>query len=150
LISSPTTPDDLTDAAARTLLFRVGSTVYGCDIGAVREVVPYSRLTRLPGAPPHVQGLMNLRGTIVTVMDLGVRFDPARPQLRNGSILVAAAGTRLAGIAVEEVMDVRPVVAEEVQEAGSTFDGVVRGMGHSADQVVILIDILSLVKQVLL
>ena len=62
-------------AAARTLLFRVAGKTYGCDIDAVREIIPYRRATRLPGAPSFVQGLINLRGTIVTVLDLGTRLE---------------------------------------------------------------------------
>src|SRR6478752_4141786 len=77
-------------AAARTLLFRVSGSVYGCDIDAVREIIPYRRATRLPGAPPYVQGLINLRGTIVTVLDLGARLDATRPAMRDmgGSIIL--------------------------------------------------------------
>ena len=84
LASSETLPESR--ATARTLLFRVAGKVYGCDIEAVREIIPYRRATRLPGAPPFVQGLVNLRGTIVTVLDLGARLDPARPPVRDGSI----------------------------------------------------------------
>jgi len=135
---------------ARTLLFRVGETIYGTDIADIREVIPYRRVTRLPDAPPHVQGLVNVRGTLVTVIDLGRRLEAARPPVRRGSILIAAVGTRVAGVAVDEVMDVRSVVADEMAAAGSTFDGLVRGVGHSAEQVVILIDIPTLVKHVLL
>ena len=124
--------------------------MYGSDIGDIREVVPYRRVTRLPGAPAHVQGLLNLRGTIVTVIDLGVRLDPTREPVRRGSILIAALGTRLAGIAVDDVMDVRPVVTGELGAVGATLDGAVLGLGHSSAQVVILIDIPTLVKHVLL
>lgn len=146
----PSTPDALGEASARTLLFRVGQTIYGTDIADIREVIPYRRVTRLPGAPDHVQGLVNLRGTIVTVVDLGQRLDPARAPVRKGSILIAAVGDRVTGIAVDDVMDVRPVLADELTAAGSTFDGIVRGLGHSAAQVVILIDIPTLVQHVLL
>jgi purine-binding chemotaxis protein CheW len=148
--TAPTLPDVREDAAARTLLYRVGRTVYGSDIADIREVVPYRRVTRLPGAPAHVQGLLNLRGTIVTVLDLGRRLDPTRDPVRSGSILIATVGSRLTGIAVDDVMDVRPVVADELTAAGATLDGAVIGLGHSAAQVVILIDIPTLVQHVLL
>ena len=65
-------------AARRALLFRVGAAVYGCDIDDIREIVPFRQATRLPGAPAYVQGLINLRGTIVTVLDLGVRLAASR------------------------------------------------------------------------
>jgi purine-binding chemotaxis protein CheW len=140
-------------AAARTLLFRVAGSVYGCDIDAVREIIPYRRATRLPGAPPYVQGLINLRGTIVTVLDLGARLDASRPAMRDigGSIILAEHGTRVVGVAVDEVMDVQ-AIAEEPADAGSGDGGggLVRGLGHLGDDVVVLIDIHTLVTQVLL
>jgi purine-binding chemotaxis protein CheW len=142
-------------AAARTLLFRVAGGVYGCDIDAVREIIPYRRATRLPGAPSYVQGLINLRGTIVTVLDLGARLDRTRPQVRDvgGSIILAEHGTRVVGIAVDEVMDVRAITEEPVDASaggGDTRGGLVRGLGHLDGDVVVLIDIHTLVTQVLL
>ena len=140
-------------AAARTLLFRVAGDVYGCDIDAVREIIPYRRATRLPGAPPYVQGLINLRGTIVTVIDLAARLDATRPPMRDGggSIILAEHGTRLVGVAVEEVMDVQAIAEEQVEAAnGHSAGGLVRGLGHLEDGVVVLIDIHTLVTQVLL
>jgi purine-binding chemotaxis protein CheW len=141
-------------AAARTLLFRVAGSVYGCDIDAVREIIPYRRATRLPGAPPYVQGLINLRGTIVTVLDLGVRLDATHPPVRDiggGSIILVQHGTHLVGVAVDEVMDVQAIAEESIDAGlGDTRDGLVRGLGHLEDGVVVLIDIQTLVTQVLL
>ncbi len=140
-------------AAARTLLFRVAGRVYGCDIDAVREIIPWRRATRLPGAPPYVQGLINLRGTIVTVLDLGTRLDAARPLMADagGSIVLAEHGTRVVGVAVDEVLDVQVIAEERIEQAaGDTRGGMVRGLGHLGDDVVVLIDIHTLVTQVLL
>ena len=140
-----------TRASARTLLFRVAERVYGCDIEAVREIIPYRRATRLPGAPRYVQGLINLRGTIVTVLDLGARLDGARPPVRDGSIILATHGTRVVGVAVDEVMDVRAITEEPIAaSAGDLPRGLVRGLGHLGDGVVVLVDIHALVMQVLL
>src|SRR5687767_14356223 len=61
-------------SALRLLLFGVGGTVYGCDIASVREIVALRPTTRLPGSPPFVSGLVNLRGAIVTVIDLAMRL----------------------------------------------------------------------------
>jgi purine-binding chemotaxis protein CheW len=140
-------------AAARTLLFRVAGGAYGCDIDAVREIIPYRRATRLPGAPPYVQGLINLRGTIVTVLDLGARLDTSRPAMRDsgGSIILAEHGTRVVGVAVDEVLDVQAIAEEPVDAGtGDARGGLVRGLGHLGDDVVVLIDIHTLVTQVLL
>jgi purine-binding chemotaxis protein CheW len=146
---SETIPDTRVDA--RTLLFRVADRVYGCDIEAVREIIPYRRATRLPGAPPYIQGLINLRGTIVTVTDLGIRLDAGRAPVREGSIILASVGTRVVGVAVDEVMDVQTIAEEPVAAgAGDGPRGLVRGLGHLDDGVVVLVDIHALVTQVLL
>jgi len=148
LASSETLPESR--ATTRTLLFRVAGKVYGCDIDAVREIVPYRRATRLPGAPSFVQGLINLRGTIVTVLDLGTRLDPARPPMREGSIILATHGTHVVGVAVDEVMDVQGISEEHVESHGGARDALIRGLGHLENDVVVLVDIHTLVTQVLL
>ena len=150
LASSETIRD--TSAAARTLLFRVGDSVYGCDIDSVREIIPYRRATRLPGAPSYVQGLINLRGTIVTVIDLGIRLHATRAPIEDGSIILATLGAKLVGVAVDEVMDVQAIDEESVETgAADAPAGLVRGLGRLDDDgVVVLVDIQTLVTQVLL
>ena len=148
MASSETLPD--AHATTRTLLFRVAGKVYGCEIDAEREIIPYRRATRLPGAPTFVQGLINLRGTIVTVLDLGARLDAARPPVRDGSIILATHGNRVVGIAVDEVMDVQGIAEEHVEAHGGARDALIRGLGHLENDVVVLIDIHTLVTQVLL
>jgi purine-binding chemotaxis protein CheW len=142
--------------ARRTLLFRVGATVYGCDIDDIREIVPHRQATRLPGAPPYVQGLINLRGTIVTVLDLAARLEVGRAPVSDGSIMLVpvANSSRLVGLAVGEVLDVRSVDATTDRRAPRADDDdddrVVRGIVQIDDTTVILLDILTLVRQVLL
>ena len=132
----------------------MGATVYGCDIDEIREIVPYRQATRLPGAPRFVQGLINLRGTIVTVIDLAVRLDAARPAVTDGSIMLVTlpgSTTRLVGIAVQEVMDVRVVGPQDAGAGGGEAAAdVVRGLAQIDGSTVILLDIHILVRQVLL
>jgi purine-binding chemotaxis protein CheW len=154
LASSETTIAELS-VATRTLLFRVAGSVYGCDIDCVREIIPWRNATLLPGAPDYVQGLINLRGTIVTVLDLGARLDPAREHVRDGgnggSIILVEHGTHVVGAAVDEVMDVQAVEQEPVEDAaGEARGGLVRGLGHLEGDVVVLLDIHMLITQVLL
>lgn len=154
MVSSETTIAE-PSVATRTLLFRVGSRVYGCDIDCVREIIPWRRATRLPGAPAHVQGLVNLRGSIITVLDLAARLEPDAPppdEAHAGrSIILLDHGARVVGAAVDEVMDVQGVVPEPVEEAsGGPRGGLVRGLGHLEGEVVVLLDIHMLITQVLL
>ncbi|HET6680536.1 MAG TPA: chemotaxis protein CheW [Gemmatimonadaceae bacterium] len=136
-------------AAFRLLLFGVGARVYGCDIADIREIVPNRPATRLPGAPDHVRGLINLRGTIVTVVDLARRIDggEARP---DGSIILVDRGSRQVGLLVDDVRDVQPVASDRFETATDDLSrgGLVRGLGHLDDGVVIVLDVLWLVGQI--
>jgi chemotaxis signal transduction protein len=132
----------------RTLLFQVGNAVYGCDIAAVREIVPVRKTTRLPGTPDYVDGLINLRGTILTVIDLGARLEGARGPVEEGSVVIVEVDGRHLGLVVSEVRDVTPLRIDPRPE--DRPDEVVLGLGHLTDTVVIILDIPALVKQVLL
>jgi purine-binding chemotaxis protein CheW len=145
LDSTTSTPDLV---AASALLFRVGANLYGCDIADAQEIIPLRPMTRLPGAPPYVRGLMNMRGTIVTVLDLGVRLDPSRAPITEGSILLVRRRERLVGVIVEEVADVRALDVEPRED--STNGGIVRGVAMADDAAVVLLDLEAIFKQVLL
>jgi purine-binding chemotaxis protein CheW len=138
------------EAATRTLLFRAAGRVYGAAIDEVREIVTWRPSTRLPGAPASVQGLINLRGLVVTVLDLGAWMEPGSPPSVEGSIILVQHGARFAGVAVDEVLGVQPLAGESLPDADSGRGGAVRGLGRLDDTVVIVLDIHTLVRQVLL
>ncbi|HEV8215732.1 MAG TPA: chemotaxis protein CheW [Gemmatimonadaceae bacterium] len=135
----PTTP---------ALLFRSGDAVYGVDSTQIQEIIPILRVTRLPGAPPFVRGLINVRGTIVTLIDLGLRLEPSRAPIVDGSVLLARFRDRTVGLVVDEVLDVRGVVVEESPE-GST-SGVVRGLSTVDARAVVILDLDAMMHRVLL
>jgi len=131
-----------------TLLFRVGGATYGCDIGPTQEIIPLRPMTRVPGAPGYVRGLINMRGTIVTVLDLGVRLDPSSRPVAEGSILMLRYRDRLVGIVVEEVVDMRALEIDH-GDAEQPGGGIVRGMATLDDAPVVVLDLDALIKQVL-
>jgi purine-binding chemotaxis protein CheW len=134
---------------APTLLFRVGGATYGCAIDATQEIIPLRAMTRVPGAPAYVRGLINMRGTIVTVLDLGLRLDPSSAPIVEGSILMLRYRDRLVGLVVEEVVDLRPLEIED-GEAAQRGRTIVRGMATLDDAPVVVLDLDALIKQVLL
>jgi purine-binding chemotaxis protein CheW len=93
-------------------------------VSAVREVVPLVRFTRLPGAPRQILGLVNVRGSIVTIVDAAAVLHPDDVSGPLGMVLVVDAGTRGVGLAVERVADVR---ARRAEVGYTELD--VRGMG---------------------
>jgi purine-binding chemotaxis protein CheW len=150
----PSTESILDEVTSSTLLFRVGTTVYGCDIGAAQEIIPLRRATRLPGAPAYVRGLINVRGTIVTVVDLGARLEAGRAPIEDGSILLVRRGARLVGLVVDEVVDVRSLAVEPLEHEAGIVAGVAKGQASGAgtgqDAPIPVLDIDALIKQVLL
>jgi purine-binding chemotaxis protein CheW len=130
-----------------TLLFRVGASTYGCDISLTQEIIPLRPATRLPGAPAFVRGLINIRGSIITVLDLGVRLDPTRAPMADGSIMLVRRGERLVGVVVDEVLDVRVLDVECGEGAGAA---ITRGVATADGEAVIVLDLEALIGQVLL
>lgn len=134
------------------VLFRLAERVYGIELGSVREILPNRRATRLPGAPAFVSGLINVRGSIVTVIDLGARLDERTSVRLDGSVILVEHGTKVVGLAVDEVMDVQQLGADSIEAAAgdAARGGSVRGLGHLGDRVVILLDIDTIIRHVLL
>ena len=131
-------------------MFAVAGTVYGCDIGAVREIVPLRRTTRLPGAPAYVRGLVNLRGAIVTVIDLAARLGGGT-SAHDGSVVLAEFGNKNVGLAVDEVRDVQILPPERFEPATGDVarGGIVRGLGHLDSGVVIVLEVPAVIRQVM-
>ena len=122
--------------------------MYGVDSTQIQEIIPFRRVTRLPGAPPFVRGLINVRGTIVTVIDLGVRLDPECAPTDDGSVLLARYHDRTVGLAVGEVLDVRGVVIEALPERQT--GGVIRGLSTVDASAVVILDLDAMMHPILL
>lgn len=150
MASTETTTDAPAAGVLRLLLFAVAGTVYGCEIGAVREIVPLRHATRLPGAPAYVRGLVNLRGAIVTVIDLPARL-AGTSAAEDGSVVLAEFGNKQVGLAVDEVRDVQLLSPERFEPASGDVarGGIVRGLGHLDDGVVIVLEVPAVIRQVM-
>lgn len=98
--------DDDDDQRPRALIVRVGTQEYGIPVEQVRGVVRQETLTRVPGAPETVRGIANVRGAVVTVLELSVLLGIGRA-VTIPSIVLLEHGTRLVGITVDVVRDVR-------------------------------------------
>ena len=124
--------------------------MYGCDVNLVREVVPFRPTTRMPGAPPFVRGLLNVRGNVLTVLDVGMRLEPDRPPIETGSIIIVHVGDRRAGLAVDEVLRVDSVAEEPPEDPSSgATPPLVRKLGHLDGRIVFLLDVTTFVTQAL-
>ena len=124
--------------APKLLLFRAGGQVFAVEAGAVLEILPTTTPTRIPGAPPAVRGLINVRGTLVTVVDaaraIGVGDAAAAT---GGSLILVEHRSRPIGLAVDEVLDL-VTESDTILDRRASLPGVrpdlVRAVGASGGQ----------------
>jgi purine-binding chemotaxis protein CheW len=136
----------------RLLAFEVGGSVFACDMESFREIVPSQRTTRLPGASETVCGLINLRGTIVTVIDGGTALGKPACARTNGLILLLDYFERLVGIGVDDVRDIHDVPIDQFMSAdtsGAIAQGIVTGVVEIEGRKVLVLDIKALVQEVI-
>src|ERR1035441_10746663 len=89
------------------LTFLLNDQEYGLDISKIREIRGYAPITPIPNVPPHVRGVMNLRGTILPVIDLRMKFHlPAVEYNKFTVIVIATVGAKTVGCLVDAVSDV--------------------------------------------
>lgn len=134
----------------RLLVVEMAGGLYGIESTTVREIVTVLDAARLPGAPAHVRGVVNLRGQLLTVIDLGHRLTGNPTPVGEGSIVVITASDRVLGLLVEDVHDVQELqVLPTEREVLARADGLLTGVGRLGDEVVLVIDIPELVRQTL-
>jgi purine-binding chemotaxis protein CheW len=143
-------------ATQQVLTFELGDETYGVEILRVREIRGWTAVTRIPHAPPHVLGVLNLRGSIVPVVDLRMRFALERAEYTKVTVIIvlsvhSAAGRREVGVVVDGVSDVVDVEAASVKQApdlGTQFaTEYIRGLVSVANRMVVLLDIDRLIGE---
>ena len=139
-------------ATRRLIVFVVCGRSFACEMGAVREVVPSQAVTRLPGAPKEVCGLINLRGTIVTVLDLGHKLGHSACDTREGLILLAEYGEKLVGLGVDDVRDILDVPVDNLsplEKLAEADSHIVTAVAEIEGQEVMVLDIKEVVGEIL-
>ncbi|NNJ66876.1 MAG: purine-binding chemotaxis protein CheW [Boseongicola sp.] len=115
---SPDTPlQDPSASELELLSFYVGDHEYSVDIMSVREISGWTRTTSLPHSPPFVRGVINLRGTVLPVLDLALRLglEANEPHERNVVVVVDLDGRTL-GLRVDAVSDILSIPASAMQQ----------------------------------
>jgi len=150
--SSAATKQEQTGGAGshQVLTFVLGNETYGVDILRVQEIRGWQAVTKIPHSPSHVLGVLNLRGSIVPIVDLRMRFALERAEYTAITVIIvvsvhSAAGRRDFGVVVDGVSDVVDVNSAEVKpapELGSrSATDFIRGLVPVSDRMVVLLDI---------
>lgn len=148
--SSPPSGTDAASASRQVLTFVLGNETYGVDILRVQEIRGWSVVTKIPQSPPHVLGVLNLRGSIVPIVDLRMRLNLERAEYTAVTVIivlsvVSGASRRDFGVVVDGVSDVVDVSDANVRpapELGSrAATAYIRGLVPVAERMVVLLDI---------
>jgi purine-binding chemotaxis protein CheW len=141
-----TTRSTVREAVREVLVFVLGAEEYGVDILKVQEIRGYEKVTPIPAAPAYLKGVVNLRGIIVPVIDLRMKFGMAEPRYDSFTVVVILRiASRVIGIVVDGVSDVVRLAASEIKAApqlGSLVDSsFLAGLATQNERMILLLDI---------
>lgn len=131
------------------ITFEVGGQVFGLDIMAIREIRAWSPTTRLPRVPHYVAGVVNLRGTVLPVIDLAARlgWEPTEPTPRH-AIIVTQLGSQACGLIVESVSDIVTISGDSLQPPPATTNDAIitflEGLAAIEDRMVMVLNLAAL------
>jgi purine-binding chemotaxis protein CheW len=126
--------------------FRLGSEEYGVDIAQVQEIIRMVEITHVPRAPRFMEGVINLRGQLIPIIDLRTRFGMPRINANKSTrIIVTEIGNRRVGIVVDSVSEVLNIPIENVEDAPEMITGVgteyIQGVGKMDERLIIMLDL---------
>jgi purine-binding chemotaxis protein CheW len=130
--------------------FKLGSEEYGVDIAQVQEINRMVAVTHVPRAPQFMEGVINLRGQLIPIIDLRARFGmPRAEHTKNTRIVVTEIGSKRVGMVVDSVSEVLRLPVEQIEAAPDMIAGVdteyIRGVGKIEDRLIILLDLAKII-----
>ena len=133
------------------LTFTLGGEEYGIDILKVQEIRGYDAVTKIANSPPSIKGVINLRGAIVPIVDLRIKFNLGEPTYDQFTVVIILnVANRVMGIVVDGVSDVIALTAEQLKPApefGTSLDTqYIMGLGTVEERMIIVVDIESLMS----
>lgn len=144
--------EDLSIEENKYLTFSIGDDPYGLDIKYVDDIIGVQDITKVPDQPTFLKGVINLRGVIIPVIDIRLRFDKEERAYDDRTcIIVVNIDNAAVGIVVDTVLEVVAIEDEAIAEPPS-FNGEVenqymKGIGQINEQIVIIIDCYELIRE---
>ena len=136
----------MNDGVLEALAFKLGNEEYGIKILKVQEIRGYESVTRIASAPEHVKGVVNLRGTIVPIVDMRIKFKLGEPTYNQFTVVIILnIQDRVVGMVVDSVSDVISLTADQIKPApdmgGALNTDYLVGLGTVDERMIILVDI---------
>jgi purine-binding chemotaxis protein CheW len=130
--------------------FGIGEEEFGIDILKVQEIIRTMAITKVPNSPPYVEGVINLRGKVIPVIDLRTRFNmECRPHDSHTRIIVIELHGMIIGFVVDEVSEVLRIQSNTVEPPPPVVSGIeseyIKGVGKLDDRLLILLDLEKLI-----
>jgi purine-binding chemotaxis protein CheW len=140
------------DKELQVVGFRIGRETFGLPISIVREIVRVPEITAVPNAPDYIEGVINLRGRIIPIVDLRKRFGQKSVEAsKKNRIVVVELGSRAFGLIVNSASEVLRIPPSEIEEPNNVFQEgeleFVTGVGKLKGRLVILLDVSKILKR---
>ena len=140
------TAEKVQDIVSQWVTFSLGEETYGIDVMQVQEVLRVTEIAPVPGAPPYVLGIVNLRGSVVTVIDTRARFGlPSREADEASRIVIIEADKQVVGMLVDGVAEVVEVPASAIESTPNVGNDeaarYIQGVFSTDDGLLILVDL---------
>ncbi|HDY68154.1 MAG: chemotaxis protein CheW [Candidatus Scalindua sediminis] len=137
---------DISSHEGKFLTFVLGNEEYGIEILKVREIIGIMEITPVPQTPDYMKGVINLRGKVIPIIDLRLKYSmPEVEHTKETCIIVAEVGTAQVGIIVDSVSEVTDIKGEDIEQApnfGQEIDtNFIMGLGKTKKKIIILLDI---------
>jgi purine-binding chemotaxis protein CheW len=145
-MANETTTAGSTPAGGEFLTFTLGAEEYGMDILKVQEIRGYDAVTAIANTPAFIKGVINLRGIIVPIVDLRIKFNLGKIDYDQFTVvIILTLGTRVVGVVVDSVSDVLTLTPEQIKAAPTLSTSLdtryIIGLGTIEQRMLILVDI---------
>ncbi len=139
------------DELLQLVTFRLSSEEFGVDILKVQEIIRTMEITKVPRAPHFVEGVINLRGRVIPIIDLRRRFGKgSKPHDQNTRIIVFEIRNMIVGFVVDSVSEVLRIKTDTVEQAPPVVAGVeseyIKGIGKLENRLLILLDLNKIIS----
>ncbi|ABK61200.1 MULTISPECIES: chemotaxis protein CheW [Clostridium] len=125
----------------QVVIFKLGDEQFAVETAKVQGINDMMEITRVPNAPSHIKGLINLRGNVISLLDINLLLNISKGEDEHGNIIILKMEDEQIGITVDEVDEVLEIEEEILEKVDDSNKGYIKGIINFKTRVVTLIDI---------